>query len=92
MNQDMKSACESFGKVIDRADQSTMGSLYQRADICICRGGTTSLAEMQIFGVRKLIIPLPITHDQQANAEYYVNNYGDHLIMQDQRIISNLEK
>jgi UDP-N-acetylglucosamine:LPS N-acetylglucosamine transferase len=92
MNQDMKTDCESIGQVIDFADQATMGSLYQRADICICRGGTTSLAEMDIFGIRKLIVPLPITHDQQTNAQYYVDHHGDHLIVQDSQIISSLQQ
>lgn len=92
MNQDMKADCETLGQVIDFADQATMWSLYQRADICICRGGTTSLAEMEIFGIRKLIVPLPITHDQQTNAQYYVDHHHDHLIMQDSQIISSLEQ
>lgn len=91
MNQDMKADCETIGQIIDFADQSTMWSLYQRADICICRGGTTSLAEMEIFGIRKLIVPLPITHDQQTNAQYYVDHHGDHLILQDSQITTSLQ-
>jgi hypothetical protein len=47
---------------------------------------------MEIFRIRKLIVPLPITHDQQTNAEYYVDHHGDHLIMQDSQIISSLQQ
>ncbi len=92
LNINMRPQFEWRTHIIERADQSTMWSLYQRADICICRGGTTSLAEMEIFGIRKLIIPLPITHDQQTNAQYYIDHHGDHLIMQDSQITISLKQ
>jgi UDP-N-acetylglucosamine:LPS N-acetylglucosamine transferase len=60
------------------------------ADICICRGGTTSLAEMQIFGIRKIIVPLPITHDQTSNAQYYVDHHSDIMVLQDYQLSMNL--
>jgi UDP-N-acetylglucosamine--N-acetylmuramyl-(pentapeptide) pyrophosphoryl-undecaprenol N-acetylglucosamine transferase len=92
LNANMKPQFEWRAHIIDFADQTTMWSLYQRADVCICRGGTTSLAEMEIFRIHKLIVPLPITHDQQTNAQYYVDHHRDHLIMQDSQIISSLQQ
>ncbi len=92
LNANMKPQFEWRAHIIDFADQATMWSLYQRADICICRGGTTSLAEMEIFGIRKLIVPLLITHDQQTNAQYYVDHHGDNLIMQDGQITASLQQ
>ena len=38
-----------------------VASLYNISDIAITRGGATSLAEQQIFGIKKLIIPHPHT-------------------------------
>jgi UDP-N-acetylglucosamine:LPS N-acetylglucosamine transferase len=46
-------------------------------DIAITRGGTTSLAEQELFGIKKIIIPIPRTHDQAKNAEYYKTHHDD---------------
>lgn len=63
-------------------DQALMGRLYARADLWVVRGGTTTLAECKLFELPLVIVPLPITHDQYNNAKYYVDNYGDTLISQ----------
>ena len=54
-----------------------MGELLKLCDIAITRGGTTSLAEQQLFGIKKIIIPIPWTHDQFKNAQRYKNTYED---------------
>ena len=59
-----------------------MGELYQKADICLARGGTTSLAEQKLFNIKSLIVPIPRTHDQMDNAKRYVHHYSDLLIDQ----------
>lgn len=64
-------------------DQKTMGMLLSICDVAITRGGTTSLAEQEIFGIKKIIIPIPWTHDQYKNAQYYVKHHNDILIDQD---------
>jgi UDP-N-acetylglucosamine:LPS N-acetylglucosamine transferase len=51
--------------------------------VAIARGGTTSLAEQQLFGLKKVIVPIPWTHDQLKNAQYYVKTYDDILVRQD---------
>lgn len=59
-----------------------MGDLYARADISICRGGSTSLVEQHTFGIKQIIIPIPWTHDQMSNAEFFVKEYGDVVVDQ----------
>jgi UDP-N-acetylglucosamine:LPS N-acetylglucosamine transferase len=59
-----------------------MGSLLARADVAITRGGTTSLAEQQLFNIHKIIVPIPRTHDQTQNAQYYVHHHGDCIVLQ----------
>ncbi len=58
-------------------EQAMMGYLYAHADLGIVRGGTTTLAECKIFSLPLVIVPLPITHDQKKNADYYVEHYND---------------
>jgi UDP-N-acetylglucosamine:LPS N-acetylglucosamine transferase len=69
--------------VYDFVDQETMGKLLLQADVAITRGGTTSLAEQQLFDIRKIIIPIPWTHDQKKNAMYYRDQYDDIVVLQD---------
>ncbi len=70
-------------KTYDFVDQSKMGELLSLCDVAITRGGTTSLAEQHIFGLKKIIIPIPRTHDQMSNALYYQKKHHDILIDQD---------
>jgi len=55
--------------------QKQMGMLCYYADVGLTRGGTTSLAEQTLYGMKLIIVPIPWTHDQHDNAEYYVKNY-----------------
>ncbi len=71
-----------FVYVYSFVDQKTMGNLLVKCDVAITRGGTTSLAEQEIFGIKKIIIPIPRTHDQLKNAQYYQKTYWDVLIEQ----------
>ena len=64
-----------FVYVYSFVDQKTMGNLLVKCDVAITRGGTTSLAEQEIFGIKKIIIPIPRTHDQLKNAQYYQKTY-----------------
>lgn len=69
-------------ELYDFIDQTAMGDLYARADISVCRGGSTSLVEQHTFGIKQIIIPIPWTHDQMSNAEFFVKEYGDILLDQ----------
>lgn len=69
-------------KVYDFVDQKTMGELLHLSDVAITRWGTTSLAEQELFGIKKIIIPIPWTHDQYKNWQYYKREYDDVLVKQ----------
>jgi len=62
-----------------------MGELYVRSDISICRGGSTTLVEQHIFGIKQIIIPIPWTHDQAGNAAFFVKEYADIVLDQNKR-------
>ncbi len=64
-------------------DQKKMWELLYICDISICRGGTTTLAEQKLFGLKQLIVPIPRTHDQSKNAKYYQDKFDDIYINQD---------
>lgn len=69
----------------DYIDQTKMGELYMKADISICRGGSTTLVEQHIFGIKQIIIPIPWTHDQAGNAEFFVKEYADIVLDQNKK-------
>ena len=50
--------------------------------MAIVRGGTTTLAECKLFDLPLVIVPLPVTHDQAKNAQFYVENHNDICISQ----------
>jgi hypothetical protein len=39
-----------------------------------------------MWDMRLIMVPLPRTHDQQTNAEYYMREYSDELVVQDDHI------
>ena len=70
-----------------------MGRLYRQADIALVRAGTTTLAECKLFHLPLIIVPLPITHDQAKNAQYYADHYGDTVLNQNnQDFLTHLQK
>lgn len=71
-------------------DQAIMWYFYLHADLGIVRGGTTTLAECKLFDIPLVIVPLPVTHDQAKNAQYYVDNYKDIVINQNDIHFVNL--
>lgn len=75
-------------KVYDFVDQKTMGWLLDMCDVAITRGGTTSLAEEHLFGIKKIIIPIPWTHDQLKNGLYYKEKYNDIVVRQDDKLFA----
>ena len=66
----------------DFLSQSDMWKLYQQCDISLTRWWTTSLAEQKLFNLKSIIVPIPRTHDQKLNAEWYVKNFKDILVEQ----------
>lgn len=73
-----------------------MPKYYQWADIIICRGGASSLAEAAAFGIIPIVIPLPAADDhQQKNAESLVARNAGRMILQKdltpERLISEVQ-
>jgi UDP-N-acetylglucosamine--N-acetylmuramyl-(pentapeptide) pyrophosphoryl-undecaprenol N-acetylglucosamine transferase len=73
-----------------------MPKYYRWADIIICRGGASSIAEAAAFGIVPIIIPLPAADNhQQKNAESLVaRNAGRMILQQDlnpERLISEVQ-
>jgi UDP-N-acetylglucosamine--N-acetylmuramyl-(pentapeptide) pyrophosphoryl-undecaprenol N-acetylglucosamine transferase len=60
--------------------QQDMASLLSIADMSMTRAGTTSLAEQQLFNIKKIIVPISWTHDQYTNAARYQKKYQDIVI------------
>lgn len=85
LNKDIKSLFNDIDNVhtFDFVSQKEMWTLCYLSDISITRAGTTSLAEQKLYDMKLLMIPIPWTHDQYDNADYYVKKYWD--IMVDQR-------
>ena len=84
LNKDIKHLFEWLDNVhtFDFLSQKEMWTLYYLCDLAITRAGTTSLAEQKLYDMKILMIPIPWTHDQYDNADYYVKKYGDIMIDQ----------
>ena len=85
LNESMKKDFENMKdtQALDWISQEDIASLLGNTQIAITRGSATTLAEIDIFGVKKIIIPLPYAADnhQYWNAKEYEQN-GDILLEQ----------
>ncbi len=84
LNKDIKNLFCDLDNVhtFDFVSQKEMWTLCYLSDIAITRAGTTSLAEQKLYDMKLLMIPIPWTHDQYDNANYYVKKYWDILVDQ----------
>ncbi len=85
LNESMKHDFDSIQdtQALSWIPQDDIAYLLQDTDIAITRGSATTLAEIEIYGVKKIIIPLPYSADnhQYWNAKEYEKN-GDILLEQ----------
>ena len=90
LNEDLKQIFSKFPCVTtyDFLSQSDMWILYDHCDISLTRGWTTSLAEQKLFNLKSIIVPIPRTHDQKLNAEWYVKNFNDIMVEQSKETTS----
>ena len=93
-NIGMKDSFDQYDQVrcYDFLSQKDIARLYSICDISITRGGVTSLAEQQLFGIKKIIIPHPHGggYHQMMNALWYSDQYDDIFVEQDGQIEENL--
>ena len=90
LNEDLKQIFSKFPCVTtyNFLSQSDMWILYKHCDISLTRGWTTSLAEQKLFNLKSIIVPIPRTHDQKLNAEWYVKNFNDIMVEQSKETTS----
>ena len=76
----------------DFLSQIDIAKVYSVCDISITRGGVTSLAEQELFGIKKIIIPHPDGggYHQFANALWYSDSYEDIVVEQDEHLAADL--
>ncbi len=79
--------------IFDFLSSEELWKIYLQSDVAITRAWVTSLEEMQLFNIKKIIVPLPCTHDQEQNAKWYVERYWDiYLDQEDKNFVKNLKK
>lgn len=70
-----------------------MPETYAWADLVVCRGGASTIAELAAFGVPAIIVPLPAANDhQQRNAESLVKADAAKMILQKDLSPESLDK
>lgn len=81
-NKAMKEKFHNYSNisVFDFITQQEVGLLLKNSDIALTRAGTTSLAEQKLYNLKIVMVPIPRTHDQYDNAQFYVKNYKDILL------------
>lgn len=95
-NMSFKKHFQRFGnlQIFDFLSSSDLSLLYKTCDIAITRGSATTLEELDLFGIKKLIIPLPYTggNHQEANAKRYQRHKGDIFLRQKASLPEKLAK
>ena len=90
-NSDFRKEFYDYANVTcyDFLAQEDLAWLYSICDLSLSRGSATSLAEQQLFWVKKMIIPLPWTgwDHQTKNAQRYVQQHKDMYIAQDDTML-----
>lgn len=95
LNKDSRWLFQDFphATVYDWIDAHTIGSMVDKADLIITRGSATSLAELDLFKKRKIIVPYSWSaqNHQFYNAMWYKENRGD-VVLDDNELMDNLQK
>lgn len=93
LNTDMKSRFGTIRdiQVYDWISQENIASLLYDTDLAITRGSATTIAEIDVFSVNKIIIPLPYSADnhQYWNAKEYEKKWD---ILLEQKDIHKLKE
>lgn len=93
LNTDMKKSFEKMQDIqaIEWLTQEDIVFLLQNTDLAITRWSATTLAEIDLFGIKKVIIPLPFSwgNHQYWNAREYEKKWD---ILLEQKDIMRLSK
>lgn len=95
LNKESRELFHNFPQatIYDWIDAHTIGSIVSHADLVITRGSATSLAEIDLFKKRKIIVPYPWSaqNHQYYNAMWYKENRDD-IVLEDAKLMNNLQK
>lgn len=95
LNKESRELFHNFphATVYDWIDANTVGSIVSDADLVITRGSATSLAEIDLFKKRKIIVPYPWSaqNHQYHNAMWYKDNRGD-IVLEDGDLMNKLQR
>jgi UDP-N-acetylglucosamine--N-acetylmuramyl-(pentapeptide) pyrophosphoryl-undecaprenol N-acetylglucosamine transferase len=95
LNKDARDLFAGFQNITlyDWIDAHTLGSILNNTDLVITRGSATSLAEIDLYKKRKIIVPLPWSaqNHQYHNAVWYKENRDD-IILEDHDMKDKLQK
>lgn len=84
LNRESRGKFDTFKNIslYDWIDAHTLGSVLSKTDLVITRGSATTLAEVDHFGIKKVMIPLPWSagNHQYYNALWYKENKQDVLL------------
>lgn len=93
LNTGMRKNFEKFEniQIFDWLEKSEQKAIFEGMNLAITRGSATTLAELELFGVKKIIIPLPSAakNHQFFNAKEYEKKWD---ILLEQKNIENLYK
>lgn len=85
LNTHMRQNFKNFShiQILDWLDKSDQKTVFEWTDLAITRGSATTLAELELFQIPKIIIPLPTaaSNHQFFNAREYQKS-GDILLLQ----------
>lgn len=72
-------------------DQLTMKAAYESASVVIARAGSTTIAEIALFAVPSILIPIPeeVSHDQRTNAYAYART-GAASVLEEENLTPHL--
>lgn len=94
LNKDSRDLFQDFphATVYDWVDAHTIASMVSQADLIITRGSATSLAELDLFKKRKIIVPYSWSaqNHQYYNALWYKENRND-IILDDSDVMDKLQ-
>lgn len=94
LNKDSRDLFHDFphATIYDWIDAHTVGSIASEANLIITRGSATTLAEMDLFKKRKIIVPYPWSaqNHQYYNALWYKGNRWD-VILDDDDVMRKLQ-
>lgn len=85
LNESMGIKFKKYDNVttFDFCSSAQLWYLYSLADLAVTRWSATVLAELEMFWIPKIIVPLPYSVDQPKNATWYAKAYWDIVLNQD---------